>query len=95
MQARKGNKVYQIYDEISADAYAANGYDIYDNGKLIRHAVGKTVPIAKYEEALARIAELEAQTSKTKAELLAEAEERGIEVPKRATKAELEELLGA
>ena len=97
MQARKGAKVYQV-DELTAEQYAARGFDIYDGKKLVKHAKGKTVPYEKYEEALARIAELEAQASgspKTRAELLAECEARGIEVPKGAKKAELEELLGA
>lgn len=66
LQARKSNKVYTV-DEKQADAYAAAGYDIYDGNKLVKHAVGKTVPIAEHEKALVRIAELEKQLKAKKA----------------------------
>lgn len=64
MEARKGNKVYQV-DEREAEAYRANGFDLYKNGKLVKHAIGKTVSIEKYEEALARIEELENAAKKS------------------------------
>lgn len=60
MQARKGNKIYQI-DARQIDTYTAQGYDIYEGKKLKAHAKGKTVPIAEHEKALDRIAELEKQ----------------------------------
>lgn len=56
MEARKGNKVYQV-DEQSAKAYQAQGYDIYDGGRLVQHAKGKTVPIAEHEKVKAELAE--------------------------------------
>ena len=56
MEARKGNKVYQV-DEQSAKAYQAHGYDIYDGGKLVQHAAGKTVPIAEHEKVKAELEE--------------------------------------
>ena len=54
MEARKANKVYQV-DEQSAKAYQAQGYDIYDDGKLVEHAKGKTVPVAEYEKVKAEL----------------------------------------
>ena len=56
MEARKANKVYQI-TEHEADTYAAQGFDIYEGKELVKHAVGKSVPIAEYEKV---VAELEA-----------------------------------
>lgn len=64
MEARKANKVYQI-DKLQADAYAAQGYDIYDGAKLVKHAAGKTVPIAEYERLQAELAS--AKRSRAKA----------------------------
>ena len=57
MEARKANKVYRI-DDRQADEYAAAGYDVYDGGKLVKHAKGKTVPIAEYEKVVAELERL-------------------------------------
>lgn len=57
MEARKGNKVYQV-DDLTAAQYQAQGYDIYDGGKLVQHAKGKTVPIAEHEKVLAEVEKL-------------------------------------
>ncbi len=65
MEARKDNKVYQV-DKTEADAYAAAGYDIYDKGKLVKHAAGKTVPIAQYEALEAEVKKLKAELKKAK-----------------------------
>lgn len=67
MEARKGNKVYQV-DEREAEAYRSQGFDLYKGGKLFKHAIGKTVSIEQYEEALKRIEQLEAQLSKAEGE---------------------------
>ena len=48
MKAVKENKVYTI-TESQRKVYAARGFDITDdNGHIIEHAAGKTVPYAKY-----------------------------------------------
>lgn len=60
MEARKANKVYQI-DKLQVDEYAAAGYDIYDGKKLVKHAVGKSVPIAEYEKVKAELEALKAE----------------------------------
>lgn len=65
MVAVMANKVYDIQPE-QAEQYAAAGYDIYEGGKLVRHALNKTVPIAKYEEALAEVDRLKKQLAKVK-----------------------------
>lgn len=60
MEARKGNKLYQI-DKTQADAYAAQGYDIFDGKKLVKHGAGKSVSIEAYEKVLAENEELKAK----------------------------------
>lgn len=65
MEARKENKVYQI-DPREADYYAAQGYDLYDGLKLVKHAANKSVPIEIYEQALAEIERLEKDLAKAK-----------------------------
>lgn len=62
MTARKQNKRYTI-TAAEAKGYQARGFDIYDDsGKLTQTGAGKTVPYAKYQEALDRIAQLEAKS---------------------------------
>ena len=65
MEARKLNKVYQI-DRQQADAYAAQGYDIYDGSKLVKHAKGKSVPIAEYEKVVAELEKLKKAKAEAK-----------------------------
>ena len=44
MKAIKGNKSYTVNTEAEANAYLAQGYDVYeDNGTLKEYGVGKTV----------------------------------------------------
>lgn len=64
MEARKGNKVYQV-DKASAGYYSAQGYDIYDGGKLVQHAAGKSVPVAEYEKVKAELDALKRKGRKT------------------------------
>ena len=73
MEARRGNKVYQV-DEQTAAIYQAQGYDIYDGGKLVQHAKGKTVPIAEHEKVKAELETVKrAKTPKAPKEAEAEA----------------------
>ena len=58
MRAKKQNKEYTI-TAAEVKGYQARGFDIYDGGKLVQVGAGKTVPYAKYQQALDRIAELE------------------------------------
>ena len=98
MLAVKGNKAYTV-SGAEARSYAAQGYDVYDDKGLVMRGAGATVPLAEHEKALARIAELEAELAggkePTKADLMAEAEALGIEVPGKATKADILALIGA
>jgi len=49
MKATKGNKVYTI-DQTQQERYVKEGFDILDdNGKLVRHGAGKTVPYDKFQ----------------------------------------------
>ncbi len=65
MEARKLNKVYQI-DAREAQAWADDGYDIYDRGKLKARGSGYTVPMADYEKLKAENARLKAEIAKLK-----------------------------
>lgn len=59
MRAKKQNKQYTI-TAVEVKGYQARGFDIYDDsGALLQVGAGKTVPYAKYQDALNRIAELE------------------------------------
>jgi len=52
MQAVKENKVYTI-TKTEQKSYQDQGFDIYDDdGEMIAHGRGKTVPYEKYEELL-------------------------------------------
>lgn len=106
MKARKENKVYTI-DKTNKEKFLKDGYDIYDDdGRLIANAKNKTVPYEEYEKVVKELAEVKAlleektkakQTAKgkepTKAEIVAQLTELGIEFEENATKAELVELL--
>lgn len=65
LQAVKSNKVYDI-DKGQAEAYSAAGYDIIEDGRIVKHAANKTVPYAKYEEALEEIDRLKKQVATAK-----------------------------
>ena len=71
MKAVKNNRVYTI-DETQRKSYTAQGFDIIgDDGNVLEHAAGKTVPYEKYSALVAenmqlkaRIVELEAAQEK-------------------------------
>lgn len=64
MTATKANKVYTI-DEAQKAQYAKEGFDIVDdNGKTIKHAVGKTVSYEQYAETLTEVETLKAEFEK-------------------------------
>lgn len=66
LEARQLNKVITI-TESEEDKYVTLGFDIYEDGKVIEYGHGKTVPYAKYEEALEELAALKAElTTETK-----------------------------
>lgn len=61
MEARKLNKVLTI-EKAEQQSYQHAGYDIYsDDGKLVARGESKVVTAKKFDEALAKIAELEAK----------------------------------
>ena len=47
MTAEKGNKVYTI-TEAEKDTYQSQGYDIFEDGKIIAYGKGKTIPYETY-----------------------------------------------
>lgn len=49
MKAKKGNRVYIIDNDIQKSCYQKQGFDIYDDdGNIIEHGAGKTVPYADF-----------------------------------------------
>jgi hypothetical protein len=71
--AEKGNKVYSI-DETMKARYLNDGFDIYEDGKILEYGNGKTVEYKEYakvveeNEALRKkIAELEGKSTTKKA----------------------------
>lgn len=64
MYAVKANRQYTI-TEAESGRYQDDGYDILeDDGKtLVKAGKGKTVPYAKYQEALDQNTELQAQVA--------------------------------
>ena len=77
MYAVKANRQYTI-TEAEADSYRDEGYDIIaeDGTTVLQTGKGKTVPYAKYQEALdqstdqqAQIVELQAQVAALQAQL--------------------------
>lgn len=67
MKAIKGNKSYTVNTEAEANAYVAQGYDVYeDNGTLKEYGVGKTVPLEKFSAVEKENAKLKAELKKLK-----------------------------
>ncbi len=48
IKAIKGNKSYTVNNEQERKAYKAQGFDIYENGKLVENGVGKSVTLETY-----------------------------------------------
>lgn len=69
MYAVKGNREYKIIDEKHKNKLLAEGYDIYDKGKIVAHAKGKTVDYAKYEAVVNEHEALKAKHAETLKEL--------------------------
>lgn len=66
MKAIKDNRVYTI-DETQRKSYASQGFDIIgDDGNVIEHAAGKTVPYAEYAALLSENEQLKAEITTLK-----------------------------
>ena len=90
MRAELGNRVVDIPDT-QIDYYASKGYTIFDdNNNIVGDKEETTVPLEKYEEALKKIAELEAEIAKLKKakKETPKAETPKVEEPKEEVKAE-------
>lgn len=71
MKAVKNNRVYTITGQ-QRKSYAAQGFDIIgDDGNVIEHAVGKTVPYAEHAALLDENEQLKAENERLKAETAA------------------------
>lgn len=66
MTAEKGNKVYTI-SEAEKDTYQSQGYDIFEDGKMIAYGKGKTVPYEDYMKLKEENEKLKAQLKTKKA----------------------------
>ena len=67
MEARKLNKVYQI-DGREAQAWADEGYDIYERGKLVQRGSGQVIALGEYDRLQAEADGLKAEIAKMKSE---------------------------
>lgn len=48
IKAIKGNKSYTVNNEQERKAYKAQGFDIYENDKLVENGIGKTITLEAY-----------------------------------------------
>ena len=103
MIAVKGNRSYTITDADKA-FYKKQGFDIIgDEGQILEHGDGKTVPYEKYEKVLKELEELKAGSKQehkeledmTKPELEEVAKAYEVEYSSRATKDEIIKLIKA
>lgn len=101
MIAVKGNRSYTITDADKA-FYKKQGFDIVgDDGKVLEHGDGKTVPYEKYEAVVRELEDLKVGSKKepkeleemTKPELEAVANEYNVEYDSKITKPELIKLI--
>lgn len=60
LQAVKANKVLTI-EPREQKSFQMQGFDIVEDGKIIAHGAGKTVPYAKYEEVVKELEALKAK----------------------------------
>lgn len=60
LQAVKANKVLTI-EPREKKSFQMQGFDIVEDGKIIAHGAGKTVPYAKYEEVVKELEALKAK----------------------------------
>jgi len=84
MTAVKANRCYTI-DESQANAFAKEGYDIYDGGKIVKYGAGKTVTFGQYMDLKDENEALEAECEQLKTEneaLKTECEELKAEIEK-------------
>lgn len=59
LKAVKENKVYSIL-EADKDRYRNDGYDIYEDDKLVEYSAKKTVPYEEYKKVKDELDELKA-----------------------------------
>ena len=88
MRAELGNRVVDIPDT-QIDYYASKGYTIFDdNNNIVGDKEETTVSLEKYEEALKKIAELEAEIAKLKKAKKETPKVEKVEEPKEEVRAE-------
>ena len=68
MEAVKDNMVYRV-TEADAETYRKKGFDIYNNGVLVKHGVGKVVTIDAYESLMEQIEQLMAENAELTSKL--------------------------
>lgn len=75
MEAVKENRVYTI-TEADVESFKKEGFDIYDDGKLVAYGTGKTIAYDKYaelveayEKLMSENAELSSQVTQLEADI--------------------------
>ncbi|HFI0420635.1 TPA: hypothetical protein ACGOW9_001847 [Streptococcus suis] len=63
--AEKGNKVYDI-DKSQIEAYVAQGFDILEDGKVVKSGTGKSISAEEYDKVVEENKKLKAEIKKLK-----------------------------
>lgn len=63
--AEKGNKVYDI-DKSQIDAYVAQGFDILEDGKVVKSGTGKSISAEEYDKVVEENKKLNTEIKKLK-----------------------------
>lgn len=61
MKAVKGNQEYDVTEK-SKDRFVKDGFDIYDDGKLLEHGKGRTVSQKEYDRVCEELKEAKKST---------------------------------
>lgn len=69
IKAIKGNRAYTINSEQEKKIYKAQGFDIYENGKLVEQGAGKSVSLEEFNKLKAENETLKKKNSELKKEL--------------------------
>ncbi|MCK3937160.1 hypothetical protein ACQ7BN_08285 [Streptococcus suis] len=63
--AEKGNKVYDI-DKSQIEAYVAQGFDILEDGKVVKSGTGKSISAEEYDKVVEENKKLNTEIKKLK-----------------------------
>lgn len=68
LKAIKGNKAYTVNSQEEKERFIAQGFDIYENDKLIENGFGKGVSLKQYESLKSEVSTLKDENATLKKE---------------------------